>query len=226
MAEIVDDVIVIIDPDVQECAIILDILEDNKETEGSVEYKIDKAIEDLNLLSPWESGESYDVGDYEVYDDQIFACTVANSDTSFDHNKWKIISADKLTECVTSTISVDDIKKNKTYTINTSIEDIFKDLLFGGSIQTEITGYFVTIDEESEITPSKIASFDNYDFRLSYEYSYITVGKSMFEALLANSVLVIKNNMYELDWNFVATELVAFLISDTILKLEQLLIIY
>lgn len=44
-------------------------------------------------VSTWISGRDYAVNDVVVYEDKLFICKIANSDTTFNDNKWAIISS-------------------------------------------------------------------------------------------------------------------------------------
>ena len=44
-------------------------------------------------VSTWIGGRDYAVNDVVVYDDKLFICKIANSDATFNDNKWAIISS-------------------------------------------------------------------------------------------------------------------------------------
>ena len=41
----------------------------------------------------WTSGESYNVGDIAIYNSAFYICTTANSDVTFNPNKWSAVGS-------------------------------------------------------------------------------------------------------------------------------------
>lgn len=59
-------------------------------TDGTIKTT-EMKVYDGTPIYAWTSGESYDVGDLAIYSANLYQCIVANSDISFNSNKWQSI---------------------------------------------------------------------------------------------------------------------------------------
>lgn len=66
---------------------------DGKDGKDGVDGKDGKDGKDGTPIYPWQSGSTYAVGDFCVYEDYFYECVVANSDVTFDVTKWRKIGA-------------------------------------------------------------------------------------------------------------------------------------
>ena len=56
---------------------------DEGETRESLMY-----VDDGTPIYTWTSGDTYKIGDLVIYDNSFYRCTIENSDSAFDNNKW------------------------------------------------------------------------------------------------------------------------------------------
>lgn len=61
---------------------------DEGETRESLMY-----VDDGTPIYTWTSGDTYKIGDLVIYENSFYCCTIANSDSTFDNNKWSNIGS-------------------------------------------------------------------------------------------------------------------------------------
>lgn len=61
-------------------------------TDGTIQTQ-EMIVKDGTPIYAWESGESYEVGDIAIYNSVFYVCTVANSDVTFNPNKWNPVGS-------------------------------------------------------------------------------------------------------------------------------------
>lgn len=64
-----------------------------------------------NSVVAWTAGDSYAVGQYVVYDNNMYECITANSDSTFDADKWQLIGESS------SEIKITDWKSGTSYSV-------------------------------------------------------------------------------------------------------------
>lgn len=102
-----------------------------------------------NSVVPWTAGTEYKVGQYVIYNNQMYECTTANSDTTFDEDKWQLIGE-------SSDIEITDWTAGKNYKVGDLViynNSLYKcdtansDTTFDSSKWTVIGGVGTGIDD-------------------------------------------------------------------------------
>ena len=127
------------------------------------------------------------------------------SDTT---GKWRLFEGSggdaELETSAIAAIDVGGIVKGKEYIAGTPLEDILRDLVFGGSSQITLNTCFNGIlSSPADINETAILGLTKGEFGNTFEYVYNAEGQIMVAVFPRDLNIVIKNSMFTLNWNSV-----------------------
>jgi hypothetical protein len=121
-----------------------------------------------NSVVPWTAGTEYKVGQYVIYNNQMYECTTANSDTTFNEDKWQLIGE-------SSDIEITDWTAGKNYKVgdlaiyNNSLykcDTANSDTTFDSSKWTVIGGVGTDIDNWQTSHDYEVGNLVIYDNKI------------------------------------------------------------
>lgn len=108
--------------------------------------KINDGVISADVINNWASGVSYPIGYFVVYNNSLYQCIEANSDTEWIKTKWNPIVGG-----VSNSVNITEWESNKSYSVNDLI--IYENTIYKctETHTSEVTTSEVTFDSEKWI---------------------------------------------------------------------------